>query len=75
MRKKLSELNTKSVLSREQMKKVKGGFSAPCGVKIDGVWYESVDINMNGATKDDAIATVANGTASAWCCASCPWNQ
>lgn len=74
MTKKIALLEGVNLLSKSSQKKVKAGNAGPCGVRINGVWYESVDINFNGRTKDDALGAVANGAADAWCCASCPWN-
>jgi hypothetical protein len=78
----LSALEGVNVLTKEDQKKIKG--RGPCGVKIDGQWYEVGDGDGDGATKDDAQALLgagvifedgSSGTVTNWCCDSCSWNQ
>ena len=63
-------------LSKEEMKKVTGGVVADgdCGIKIDGEWIRIWGDGNGSPTKPHAIEAVENGTATNWCCDSCPWN-
>jgi hypothetical protein len=83
MLKTIEKLKNVTVLNKAQQAKVGGG-AVTCGLKVNGVWYHVIDGDGDGATKDDALGglgttfynpngTVA-GTATNWCCASCPWN-
>jgi hypothetical protein len=85
MLKTISGLQGVTILSKQAQKKIQG--SGPCGVKIDGVWYQATDANGSGGTKDETMAVFngdavpvdgngnpISGTVTNWCCASCPWN-